>query len=222
MTLRWPLTPHMLISDVRLYPRISVSNFHGNTSKYMDAVTMFQKLTQKVHDPKMTFDPTSVEVIMCDSIQGSFYQSPMKICPNMWIQWSLFSKNVNQRLLTPRWPLTPSLLRSHVWLYPRVIVSQVPWKIHQSKWIQYPLFKNLNQRSLTPRWPLTPHLFRWHVWRYPRIIVSKSHGDTSMYVDTVINFVKNTMYYILHILRTYILPTTYRMSDHIVSFWTRI
>ena len=92
MTLRWHLTPHMLISDVRLYPRISVSNSHGNTSKYIDAVTMYQKLTQKVNDPKMTFDPTSVEVIMCDSTQGSLYPSPMKICQNMWIQLPLFLK----------------------------------------------------------------------------------------------------------------------------------
>ena len=63
-----------------------MSNSHGNTSKYMDAVTMFQKLTQKVNDPKMTFDSNSVAVIMCDSIQGSFYPSPKKICQNMWIQ----------------------------------------------------------------------------------------------------------------------------------------
>ena len=47
----------------------------------------------------------------------------------------------------------------------------------------------MNQRSLTPRWPLTPHLLRSHVWLYPRIIVSKSHGNTSMYVDTVMNTV---------------------------------
>ena len=51
-------------------------------------------------------------------------------------------------------------------------------------------FKNMNQRSLTPRWPLTPCLLRSHVWLYPRIIVSKSHGNTLMYVDTVINFAK--------------------------------
>ena len=50
--------------------------------------------------------------------------------------------------------------------------------------------KNLNQRSLTPRWPLTPCLLGSHVWLYPRIIVSKSHDNTSMYVDTVINFAK--------------------------------
>ena len=59
--------------------------------------------------------------------------------------------------------------------------------------------KKLNQRSLTPRWPLTPCLLRSHVWLYPRIIVSKSHDNTSMYVDTVINFAK----YHIHIIRTY-------------------
>ena len=48
--------------------------------------------------------------------------------------------------------------------------------------------KHLFRRSLTPRWPLTPYLLRSRVWLYPRIIVSKSHGNTSMYVDTMINF----------------------------------
>ena len=84
----------------------------------------------------------------------------------------------------------------------------------QSMWIHWPFFsKNLNQRSMTPRWPLTPCLLRSHVWLYPRIIVSKSHDNTSMYmyVDTVINFAK----YHIHT------HTTYRMSDHIVSYWTQ-
>ena len=35
-----------------------------------------------------------------------------------------FCKNLNQRSLTPRWPLTPHLVRSYVWLYPRIIVSK--------------------------------------------------------------------------------------------------
>ena len=37
---------------------------------------------------------------------------------------TLFSKNLNQKSLTPRWSLTPCLLRSHVWLYSRVVVSK--------------------------------------------------------------------------------------------------
>ena len=81
-----------------------------------------------------------------------------------------------------------------------------------------PFSKNLNQRSLTPRWPLTPCLLRSHAWLYPRIIVCKSHDNTSMYVDTVINFAN----YHIHTHTTYIhiLRTTYRMSDHVVSYWT--
>ena len=39
-----------------------MSNSRGNTSKYVDTVTIFQKLNEKVNDPKMIFDPTSVEV----------------------------------------------------------------------------------------------------------------------------------------------------------------
>ena len=68
--------------------------------------------------------------------------------------------------------------------------------------------KHLNQRSLTLRWPLTPCLLRSHVWLYPRIIVSKSHDNTSMYVDTVINFAK----YHIHTY-TYYVHTTYYVQN---------
>ena len=90
------------------------------------------------------------------------------------------------------------LSRSHTF----AIIVILDLKIHQSMWIHWPFSKNLNQRSLTPRWPLTPCLLRSHVWLYPRIIVSKSHDNTSLYVDTVINFAKYHIhthtYYILH------------------------
>ena len=104
--------------------------------------------------------------------------------------------------------LTPYLLRLYDRIYPRIIMS----KSHENT-----LLTKLNEWSLTPRWPLTPSLLRSHVWLYPRIIVSKSHWTTSMYVDTEINFAK------YHIYTTYTryIHTTYRMSDHIVSFWTQ-
>ena len=117
---------------------------------------------------------------------------------------------------------------------------QVPWKYIKICGYSDLFCKNLKRRSLTPRWPLTPHLLRSHVRLYPRIIVSKSHGNTSMYADTVINFAhvnlpkdhpspmgihqctdtvhaKITTYIHIHIHTYYIL---YRISDHIVSFWT--
>ena len=76
---------------------------------------------------------------------------------------------------------------------------------------------NLNQRSLTPRWPLTPCLLRSHVWLYPRIIVSKSHDNSSMYVDTVINFANyhihtHTTYYV-HTYTYYVLRTYYVQNE---------
>ena len=40
-----------------------MSNSHGNSSKYVDTVTIFQKLNEQVSGPKMTFDPTSVKVM---------------------------------------------------------------------------------------------------------------------------------------------------------------
>ena len=136
----------------------------------------------------MTFDPTSVEVLCVTLPKDHCVQVPwkyIKVCGYS----DLFCKNLKRRSLTPRWPLTPHLLRSHVWLYPRIIVS----KSHENtlKYVD----------TVTPRWPLTPHLLRSYVWLYPRIIVSKSHGNTWMYVDTVINFAKITTY--IHILHTY-------------------
>ena len=90
-------------------------------------------------------------------------------------------------------------------------------------WIHCSFFsKNLNQRSLTPTWPFTPCLLRSHVWLYPRITVSKSHDNTSMYVDTVINFANYHIHtYTYYIHYTYYVHTTYRMSDYIVSYWTQ-
>ena len=61
---------------------------------------------------------------------------------------TVFAKNLNQRSLTPRWPLTPHLLRSYVWLYPRIIVS----KSHEntSMWIQWPFLQKLEVKVIDP------------------------------------------------------------------------
>ena len=56
---------------------------------------------------------------------------------------------------------------------------------------------------------LTPLLLRSHM-TLPRIIVSKSYENTSMYVDTLINFATLTTY-------MYIYTHMNRMSGHIVS-----
>ena len=142
-----------------------------NVCGYSD---QFCKLPTKGHWPLDDLWLHICRGLMCGSTQGSLCPSPMEIHQSMWIQWPFLQKkkNLNQTSLTPRWPLTPHLFRSHVWLYPRIIVS----KSHEntSKYVDTVnlIAKTWNQRSLTPRWPLTPHLLRSHVWLYPRIIVS--------------------------------------------------
>ena len=93
-----------------------------NVCGYSD---QFCKLPTKDHWPPDDLWPHICWGLMCDSTQGSLCPSPMKIHQSMWIQWPfLQKKKLNQMSLTPRWPLTPHLLRSHVWLYPRIIVSK--------------------------------------------------------------------------------------------------
>ena len=161
----------------------------------------------------MTFDPTSVEVKCVTLPNDRCIQVPwkyIKVCKYS----DLFpKKNLNQRSLTPRWPLTPCLMEIHVWLCPRIIVSKSHENI--SEYVDTVILFSKTWTKLTPRWPLTPNLLRSHVWLYPKIIVSKSHWNTSIYEDTVINVAK------YHILHTYILRTELRMGDYIVSFWTQ-
>ena len=93
--LRWPLTPHMLMSHVRLYPRITVSNSH------VDTVTIFQKLNQKVNGPKMTFDPhfcwghmwLYLRVIVSKSHENTLkYVDTVTLFSKTWIKghWPLY------------------------------------------------------------------------------------------------------------------------------------
>ena len=120
-------------------------------------------------------------------------------------------KNFNQRSLTTTWCLTPSLLRSHVLLYPRIIVT----KSHENtlKYVDrlwFFFFKNFNQRSLTPRWPLTHTC-----WGRMCNSTQGSFCPSPMWIHQCmwIQWSQNTIYYI-H-------TTYYYMSDHIVSFWTQ-
>ena len=74
-----------------------------------------------------------------------------------------FCKNLNQRSATPRWPLTPHLLRSYVWLYPRIIVS----KSHEntSKYVDTVTFcaKKTWAKGHWPLDDLWPHICWGHM-----------------------------------------------------------
>ena len=165
----------------------------------------------------MTFDPTSVEVLCVTLPKDHCVQVPWKYIKVCGYSDLFCKKNLNQRSLTLD-DLWPHICWGHMCDSTQGSFCPSPMKIHQSMWIQWTFLLKLEPKVIDPRWPLTPHLLRSHVWLCPRIIVSKCHGNTSMYVDTVINFAKITTY--IHTHTTYILHTTYRISDHIVSFWT--
>ena len=148
---------------------------------------------------------------MCDATQGSLCPSPMKIHQSMWIQWPFLQKNLNQRSLTPRWPLTPHLLRSHVWLYLRIIVSKSHWKT--SKYMDT---VNLFAKTWTKgHWPLDdlwPHICWGHMCDSTQ--GSLCPGPMGIHQCMWIQWstLQITTYIHVH--------TTYRIRDHIVSFWT--
>ena len=79
-----------------------------------------------------------------------------------------FCKNLNQRSLTPRWPLTPHLLRSYVWLYPRIIVS----KSHEntSKYVDTVTFLTLPKTwtKVIDPFDLWPHICCGHMCDLPK------------------------------------------------------
>ena len=150
---------------------------------------------------------------MCDSTQGSLYSSPMKIHQSMWIQW-LFFKISDQKVnaqMTPRWPLTPLLLRSHVQLYPRIIASNS----HEST-SKHVDTLTLFLKTLTKgQWPLDD-LWSHFGWGHMCDSTQESLCPSPMGVHQcmwiqMINFAKYTTYYI----------QTYIHTTYVRSFWTK-
>ena len=150
----------------------------------------FQKLEPNVIDPKMTFDPKSVEVTCVTLPKDHCVQVKQKYIKVCGYSDPFFAKTWTK----DHWPqddLWPQVCWGHMCDATQGLLCPSQTKIHLSMWIEWPFFcKKLNQRSLTPRWPLTPCLLKLHVWLYPRVVVSKFHENTSKYVDTVTLFSK--------------------------------
>ena len=77
------------------------------------------RIWTKGHWPKMTFDPKSVEVTCVNLPKDHCVQVPQKYIKVCGYN-DPFLKNLNQRSLTPRWPLTSCLPKDHH--------VQVPWE----------------------------------------------------------------------------------------------
>ena len=166
----------------------------------------------------MTFDPTSVEVTCVTLPKDHCVQVPWKYI-KVWGYSDLFckKKKLNQRSLTPRWPLTPHLLKSHVWLYPWIIVS----KSHEntSKYVDR---VNLFAKTWTKgHWPLDdlwPHICWGHLCDSTQGSLCPSPMGIHQCMWIQWSILQITTY--IHTLHTHYIHTTYRISDHIVSFWT--
>ena len=154
MTTRWTLTWLLLRSHVWLYPSITVSKSHVNTSTYVDTVTKNSiKRSVTSNNPKMTFDPTSIEVT-CVTLSKDYCPNSHKNAPKHVDSYLLFFKNLNQRSIIHRWPLTLLLLRLHVYLYwsnddPLIIVCPCLMGIYQCMWMPW---------SILQIWPHTRHI----------------------------------------------------------------
>ena len=213
LTPRWPLTPYLLRSHVWLYPRIIVSKSYENTLKYVDTVTLFAKTWNKGHWPLDDLWPHICWGLMCDSTQGSLCPSPMKIHQSMWIQWPFLpKKNLNQRSLTPRWPLTPHLLRSHLWLYPRIILS----KSHENT-SKYVDTVNLFAKTWTKgHWPLDdlwPHICWGHMCDCAQGSLCPSPMGIHQCMWIQLSILQKLPHTYIHILRTYYVHTTYYVQN---------
>ena len=125
--------------------------------------------------------------------------------------------------MTPKWSLTPLLLRSLVWLYPRIIVSKSHKKYIKVCGYSDPFFKNLNQRSLSLD-DLWPHICWGHMCDPTQGLLCPSPMGLHQCIQRSILQIFNQDYHIGLLYTTY---CTYyvpqcRMSDYIVSFLNKV
>ena len=81
----------------------------------------------KVIDLQMTFDPRSVEVTCVILPKDHCVQVPWKYI-KVYGYSDPFFKNLNQRSLTPRWPLTPASVKVTCVTLTKDHCVQVPWE----------------------------------------------------------------------------------------------
>ena len=138
----------------------------------------------------------------------------------LWGHSDPFFKNLNQRSLTPRWPLTPSFLRSHVWLYPWIIVT----KSHEnsSKYVDtVTLFWKTWTKGHRPLDDLWPHVCWRHMCDSTQgSLCPRSIGiHQCMWIQWSI-LQKNTTYYV-HTTYTYYVQNEWSHSLFLNSVQTR-
>ena len=151
----------------------------------------------------MTFDPKAVEVTCVTLPKDHLCPSPMKIHQIIWIQWPFFAKTWTK----DHWPLDAlwpqHLLRSYVWIYPRIIVS----KSHEntSKYVDtVTIFAKTWTKGHWPLDDLWPHICWGHMCDSTQGSLCPSPMGIHQCMRIQWSIWQITTYYVLH--------TTYRMS----------
>ena len=163
LTSRWPLTPHLLKSHAHFMIMSSLSAHacaaYRRTHRY--CVQLLASPDQMTL-PKDHCVQVPWKYIKVCGYSDLFYKNlkQRSLTPSGYSNF--FCKNLKQRSLTSRWPLTPHLLRSHVWLYPRIIVS----KSHEntSKYVDtVTFFTKTWSKGHWPLGDLWPHICWGHM-----------------------------------------------------------
>ena len=114
------------------------------------------------------------------------------------------------------------LSRSHTF----AIIVILDLKIHQSMWIHWPFFPKTWTKGHWPLDDLWPHVCWGHMCDFTQGSLCPSPMTIHQCMWIQWSILQITTY--IHILRTtyihtytYYVHTTYRMSDHILSYWTQ-
>ena len=107
------------------------------------------------------------------------------------------------------------LSRSHTF----AIIVILDLKIHQSMWIHWLFFPKTWTKGHWPLDDLWPHVCWGHMCDSTQGSLCPSPMTIHQCMWIQWSILQNTTY--IHTHTTYILHTTYRMSDHIVSYWTQ-
>ena len=183
------------MSYVRFNPRIIISSSHGNTSKYVDTVTLKKKSknNHEVIHPKMTFDPTSVEVTYVPLPKDRWIQVPWK-----YIEIYRYSDFFQKTWTKGHWPLGDLCPKSDgvtCVTLPKDHCVQVPWKYIKVCGYSDPFFKNFNQMTLT-LYDLWPHVCWGHMCDCTQGSLCPSPMEIHQCMWIQWSILQNTTYYI--------------------------
>ena len=111
------------------------------------------------------------------------------------------------------------LSRSHTY----AIIVILDLKIHQSMWIHWPFFPKTWTKGHWPLDDLWPHVCWGHMCDSTQgsLCPSPMGIHQCMWIQWSILQITTYIHTYIHILRTYYIHTSYRMSDHIVSYGTQ-